>query len=448
MPDELGDLARAAAANVVTAIGTEGWPRVRSGVVDLLARNGQDPAWVDTFGTMITTADGREQNSLRDAAYARYEAVFAAMLAARPAAAAEIALLVLPTPGGAASGPATPAAHGAPPAAGAPSAPGAPGAPGAPAGSIDMVKQPDPPQSSGPGGRPYPQPAAQQPYQETPFAPPVPPGQAPPMPPGPAGQPGSYPGAHPGSMPGSMPGQQPGQQYAAPYGASAPGAYPPPQGAPYPGAPNQMAPGPGAPAKSSGKVVLGTIVALAVVAGAIFGGIALFGGDDDDKCSNAAGRTAPYAAAALVGGAPQLVGETDGDCTDPGGVGPAGNAAPTGGKGDSSDGKGGSGSKSDIAGNWNGTFNNEKPVQMDGPFTVKITQENDELSADIKLTAGPCSLSGKMTGRMNGQKVSFFSSMEMEHELLLEGTLSSGKLSGTYTTTCNGAEGTWTARKG
>ncbi|NUS54906.1 MAG: hypothetical protein HOV66_08580, partial [Streptomycetaceae bacterium] len=128
MPDEFHDTARAAAANVARAMGTDAWPRLRPALLELLARHGTDPAaagWADSFADMIANARGAEQNSLRDAVYARCESTFTSLLAARPEAAGELAWLAgSGTPAG---GPGSASAAG--PQAGTPGAPGAPGAP-------------------------------------------------------------------------------------------------------------------------------------------------------------------------------------------------------------------------------------------------------------------------------------------------------------------------------
>ncbi|HSA49381.1 MAG TPA: hypothetical protein VLH10_04615 [Yinghuangia sp.] len=383
MPDEVQDLARAAAANVVTAMGTERWSQVRATVLDVLARHTSDPAasaWVDSFGTMIATADGREQNSLRDAAYARSESVFASLLAARPEAAADIAVLT----------------QQAPPA-------------------LDFSKESAPQQPAAP----HQSPGAQ-------YAPP-PPSAAPPMP----GQP--VPGQPiPGQFT-SGPQMSPGQPAPGPYGTQS-------FGGPYSGAPGGM-PGPahagGPRGQSSNRMLIGGLVAVVVAAGAIFGGVALFsGGDDDDKCASAAGRPALAQPAAL----------TPDDCGDPVGALPGANGGKSDTKGSTAeDGPTGAGS-GDVNGAWSGTYEVTQ-LGMDGPFTIQFTQHQDRLTGRLELDATGCDLSGPVVGKIDGNKITLDSGVGATDEISMKGTLSSGRMSGTFTTTCDGASGTWSAEK-
>ncbi|UGQ12213.1 hypothetical protein LO772_00960 [Yinghuangia sp. ASG 101] len=483
MPDEVQDLARAVAANVVTAMGTESWPHVRTAVLDVLARHTGDPAataWVDSFGGMIASADGREQNSLRDAAYARCEAVFAGVLAARPDAAADIATLAGQPQGF--PGPQTPQM---------PAAPQPPQSPQQPHQTHQMPQPfPSSPESPSPQGAPAPgapgldfgkdsgpgQPSAAQQY------PPPPPGGMPPMPPPQAGHgqpapgqsgPGQFaPGqSGPGQFPPgqSAPGQftpgpytPPGQAAPVPFGSgpqgepghSAPGQYGAPSfGGPYAGAPGAPGspPGPvhaGGPrgANNNNRMVIGGIVAVAVLAGAIFGGIALFGGDDDDdKCASAA--SAPRVPA---GAAPAALTTPD-DCgrtgTLPGASGGFDDdGGGSGGSSGSSGGSSGSGS-GDVNGSWSGRFVVEKPVSRSGSFTVDFVQHQNNLTGRLQLSVPGCDLSGPVVGELDGSDVTLKSGAGATDKITLEGKLSGGQMSGTYTTNCEGASGTWTAKK-
>ncbi len=461
MPDEVQDLARAVAANVVSAMGTASWSHVRATLLDVLARHTSDPAttaWVDSFGTMIATADGREQNSLRDAAYARCEAVIAGLLAARPDAAADIASLSRPPQGF--PGPQAPQHH-APPAPHAPHAPQSSQPSGSP--GLDFAKDSAPQQSpaapshapppapggvppippgqfgSGQPGQSGPGQVASNPSAPNPYAPspgPFTPGQF-----SASGQPA--PGPFGAGAPPVPPGQSgPGQPGAGPYGA-------PSFGGPYPGAPGsgpyQGAPGtPPGPAHagarggtSNNRMVIGGIVAVAVVAGAIFGGIALFGGDDDDKCSSAA--PAALTPDDCGGSIPGANGEDSG-----GGSGGSGGSSSSGSSGSS----GGSGSSSgDVAGDWAGRYVIEKPIQRNGSFTVTFVQHQNRLTGRLDLSAPGCDLSGPVVGEIDGDEVTLRSGASATDKITLEGKLSGNEMSGTYTTNCEGAEGTWTAEK-
>ncbi|MGA4545222.1 hypothetical protein ACPA54_35070 [Uniformispora flossi] len=392
MPEEFHDTARAAAANVARAMGTDAWPRLRPALLELLARHGTDPAaadWADGFADMIANARGAEQNSLRDAVYARCETTFTSLLAARPEAAGELAWLA--GSGASAGGPGSAPAAGPP--AGTPGAPGAPNfakppeqvpAPGGSYGPPPVAAAP--PVASQPQFPPQPQPQPQPQFPSQPFAAPPPPPGPPGPPPGPAG----YPGA-PGAFP-----QQPGPYPAPPQPA---GAYP---SGPYPGAP-------GAPtgARNNNKLVLGGILAVAVIVGGVFGGIALFGGDDDDS----------------------------GNASGPGATGPA--------KPGGSDGSGG-----EVEGPWIGTYSNQKPVKANGPVSVVLTQDGDEITGDLQLEAPGCDFTGPVTGKVKGSKITLESGPDTAYRIQMEGTVSGDRMSGSYTTTCENASGTWKADKG
>lgn len=404
MSDELRDLARAAAANVVTAIGTEAWPRMRAALHELLTRHSGDPAsaaWVDTFGDMIANAVGREQMSLRDAAYARYEEVFIGLLTARPTAAAEVALLVMPG---------APGAHSAPGAYPAPPAPDGSGS-----GRPDLLKGPVPPDPAAPapGMPPAGMPPAGPPMAPQPVA-------AQPMPPG-------MPGAMPPVPPGP-PGPPPAPYGAAPYGQ-------PPHGH-YPGPP------PAAPNGGNRKWVLG-IAAVVVVIGAVFGGIALLG--DDDSGEDCAAAPSGRVAAASLADANRAAGS--GDCAGsaglPGSGGGSGGSSAKGGKSGSA-----APSSEDLAGTYNGTFANEKPIKLQGPFTVTLEQKDTVLTANIELSASGCNVSATLSGPLNGERFSLETGPDEADQMLLQGKVSGDTLSGTYTILdCNNATGTWTARK-
>lgn len=403
MPDEVQDLARAVAANVVSAMGTESWTHVRATVLDVLARHTNDPAataWVDSFGTMIATADGREQMSLRDAAYARCEAVFASLLAARPNAAADVSVLTVPQPQGF-PGPQGPQVSQQP--------------------GLDFSKD----------SAPQPAPGAEQ-------YPPPPPGGVPPMPPGQPvpgqsgpgqftpGQsgPGQFGAPPPGQMPpGQMPPGQvpPGQFGTQPFSGQYSGA---PAPGPYQGGPG-MPPGPahaggahGAPANNN-RMVIGGIVAVAVLAGAIFGGIALFGGDDDDD------KASP-----ISGGSGGAVAGSSGGSSDD----------------DSSGGSTGGGS-GDVNGSWTGSYVVEKPIKRNGSFSVDFTQHQTKLTGRLDLSVPGCDLSGPVVGELDGDEVTLTSGAGATDKITLKGTVSGGEMSGTYTTNCEGAQGTWSAEK-
>lgn len=407
MPDELQELARVAAANVVRAIGTESWPTVRGSLLDLLIRYGDPGAssWVDAFGSMIAGADGREQNGLRDAAYARYESVFSGLLTTRPDAAAELALLILPS----SSGPGVPGAH------------AAPAAPNMVKESYSSAPQPSP-HSSQPQGFP---PPSQFPGGGTGGPSPV----LPPMPPGPP--PASPYGAPAGSM---YQGPPPGQGPQGPQGPHA--------GGPYQGGQPPMPGGHAAPGgTSSGKWLIGGLAAVVVIGG-VFGGIALVGGSDDDDCSSAAASSAVSSSSAMLSAAEK----SSDDC---GGVGPAGQP----GKGGTDD-KGGQDGKDATAfsGSWSGSYENEVPATLKGTFSIVLEQSGSRVTGELDLDVATCDLSGPVVGVVTGDKVQLRSggasgSSGSSDTIKMEGTLSGDKLTGTYETDCEDASGTWEAEQ-
>lgn len=395
MPDELQELARVAAANVVRVIGTESWPTVRASTLDLLSRHGDPGAatWVDTFGSMIAGADGREQNGLRDAAYARFESVFGNLLATRPEAAAELALLVIPgSPGH--SGPSAPAG----------------------ASPLNFAKEP----SSGPAG--HSAPGSSGPASPQSFPPPAgfPGPAAPPPPPGPPPGPAPY-AAHSGA-PYSAP-QQPGPYQGGPYQGGPPNQMP---GAPMPGGPMHSGNG------SSNKALIWGVAAVVAI-GAIVGGVVLLGGSDDDDCSSASGSASKPMSGSLT------VAAKGDDCAGSAGGVPGPNAG---------SGKGGGGKNAaDLDGSWSGKYENKEPARLTGSFTVDLQRNGDRVTGELSLDVANCDLSGPVSGQVDGDMIQLRGTGSSD-SITMVGTISGDSISGDYQTTCNDASGSWTADKG
>lgn len=100
----------------------------------------------------------------------------------------------------------------------------------------------------------------------------------------------------------------------------------------------------------------------------------------------------------------------------------------------------------DLSGTWRGTYVNDAPFTVSGPFAVRITQQGDKISGDLKLSGTGCALDGPIQGTLEGTQIRF-GAVNGGQNVSFEGTVADGGLSGTYTTTCLNSTGTWTAKR-
>lgn len=103
----------------------------------------------------------------------------------------------------------------------------------------------------------------------------------------------------------------------------------------------------------------------------------------------------------------------------------------------------------DLTGDWSGTWANRTPDNSVGTFTISWTQEaNGVLAGSIVIRGTPCLTGGTITGKLQGNLVSF-GVVEGQAEVNYAGTvtLDGKKMGGTYATPCGKAEGTWAATR-
>lgn len=103
----------------------------------------------------------------------------------------------------------------------------------------------------------------------------------------------------------------------------------------------------------------------------------------------------------------------------------------------------------DLSGTWAGTWANTTPDQSTGTFTIEWEQGlASDLEGTITITGTPCLTGGKISGSLKGQDITF-GAVQGAVEVAYEGSVNGdgSSMSGTYSTSCGNAQGTWEATK-
>jgi hypothetical protein len=101
----------------------------------------------------------------------------------------------------------------------------------------------------------------------------------------------------------------------------------------------------------------------------------------------------------------------------------------------------------DLSGSWSGTWANTTPDQATGTFEIEWDQQGDALVGTITIDGTPCLSGGEITGRVNGPQIEFgvvSGEVEVSYTGVYDGQIS---MSGTYSTSCGDAEGSWEATR-
>ncbi|HEY7401068.1 MAG TPA: hypothetical protein VH989_09245 [Actinomycetota bacterium] len=107
---------------------------------------------------------------------------------------------------------------------------------------------------------------------------------------------------------------------------------------------------------------------------------------------------------------------------------------------------GGGATELDLSGTWSGTWTNTTPNNANGSFTIEWVQSGSDLAGTISIAGTPCLDGGDITGEIHGDAIEF-GAVNGQVAVQYEGTLHGDSMSGTYTTKCGDAEGTWKASK-
>jgi hypothetical protein len=101
---------------------------------------------------------------------------------------------------------------------------------------------------------------------------------------------------------------------------------------------------------------------------------------------------------------------------------------------------------SGLTGAWPGEWQNTTPDSSRGTFRIQWTQSGSSLSGTIAITGTPCLTGGSISGSLNGGNLNF-GVVTGQAQVSYTGTVSGTTMSGTYTTSCGNAQGTWKATK-
>jgi hypothetical protein len=102
----------------------------------------------------------------------------------------------------------------------------------------------------------------------------------------------------------------------------------------------------------------------------------------------------------------------------------------------------------DLSGTWAGTWANTTPDHSTGTFEIDWEQSVLSLEGTISISGTPCLTGGSISGAIDGQHISF-GVVQGQVDVSYEGSVSDdgSEMSGTYSTDCGNARGSWKATK-
>ncbi|MEV3993834.1 hypothetical protein AB0J57_33635 [Streptomyces sp. NPDC049837] len=96
-----------------------------------------------------------------------------------------------------------------------------------------------------------------------------------------------------------------------------------------------------------------------------------------------------------------------------------------------------------LDGRWRGEWSTGFGV---GGFTATLTQDGNRISGDLTVEGVPCSLSGPLSGTLEGDRITF-GTVNSARKITFSGSVDGDTMRGTYETDCYDASGPWTARR-
>jgi hypothetical protein len=104
-----------------------------------------------------------------------------------------------------------------------------------------------------------------------------------------------------------------------------------------------------------------------------------------------------------------------------------------------------------INGTWDGSYQSSQYPSTHGTFTVTFTQNGAKFAGTIHIRNSPCVTGGRLSGRINGDKISF-GVVVAQKVINYAGTLSGNRMSGSYSAPtvaagCNTDHGVWSASR-
>lgn len=100
-----------------------------------------------------------------------------------------------------------------------------------------------------------------------------------------------------------------------------------------------------------------------------------------------------------------------------------------------------------LGGQWTGEWQNGTTNQVSGTFDLTWTEQGSDLAGIISVSGTPCLSTGQVSGLRKGDEI-YFGVVSGEVNVEFTGAVNEdGSMSGTYSTTCGNAQGTWSAHK-
>jgi hypothetical protein len=94
---------------------------------------------------------------------------------------------------------------------------------------------------------------------------------------------------------------------------------------------------------------------------------------------------------------------------------------------------------------WSGTWTNTSPDNATGSLGLEWAQQGTTLEGVVAMVGATCFGGGAMQGTIDGDKVAF--EVVARDSVSYEGTIVGDSVSGTFSMSCDGSEGTWEATR-
>ena len=94
---------------------------------------------------------------------------------------------------------------------------------------------------------------------------------------------------------------------------------------------------------------------------------------------------------------------------------------------------------------WSGTWTNTSPDSATGSLEIAWAQQGSTLEGILAMDGAACFTAGGMQGTIDGEAVAF--DVVARDAVSFEGTIAGDSVSGTFSMSCDGSEGTWQATR-
>jgi hypothetical protein len=94
---------------------------------------------------------------------------------------------------------------------------------------------------------------------------------------------------------------------------------------------------------------------------------------------------------------------------------------------------------------WSGTWTNTSPDTATGSLEIVWTQDGSAIQGTVGMDGAACFTTGGMQGTIDGNTVEF--DTVGRDQGAFEGTTAGDRVSGTFTMSCDGSQGTWEATR-